>query len=88
MTHYRVLVDAGPKTGLEDRSAGSGQPAGPKNIEILGRIHEEREKYNAARIKVDFFYVVLRGGLLLFFTGLGFSGFALVRTIRRDAPAR
>lgn len=88
VTHYRALVDAGSKTGLEDRFAGSGQPATPKNTEILGRIHEEREKYNAARIKVDFFYVVLRGGLLLFLAGLGFSVFALVRTIRRDAPAR
>ena len=88
VTHYRALVDAGAKTGLANRSAGSGQPAAPKNTEILGRIHEEREKYDAARIKVDFFYVVLRGGLLLFFTGLGFSVFTLVRTLRRDAPAR
>jgi len=88
VAHYRALVDAGSKTGIEDRSAGSGQPAAPKNTKILGRIHEEREKYDAARIKVDFFYVVLRGGLLLFLTGLGFSGFVLVRTIRRDAPAR
>ena len=88
VTHYRALVDAGSKTGLEDRPVGSGQPASRKNTEILGRIHEEREKYNAARIKVDFFYVVLRGGLLLFLTGLGFGVFALVRTIRQDAPAR
>lgn len=87
VAHYRALVEAGSKTGTEDRSGGSRELSSTKSTEILGRIHEEREKYDAARIKVDFFYVVLRGGLLLFFTGLGFSGFALVRTVRRHAPA-
>ncbi len=84
VAHYRALVEAGAKTGLGD---GTAAPSSAKNTEILGRIHEEREKYNAARIKVDFFYVVLRGGLLLLVTGLGFSVFALVRTMRQDAPA-
>ena len=88
VAHYRALVDAGSKTGLNDGSAGAGGVASPKNTEILGRIHEEREKYNAARIKVDFFYVVLRGGLLLFLVGLGFSVFALVKTLRQNSPAR
>ncbi len=86
VAHYRALVDAGSKARAEDRPGGSRELSTTKSTEILGRIHEEREKYNAARIKVDFFYVVLRGGLLLFFAGLGFSIFALVKTVRRHAP--
>ena len=88
VAHYRGLVDAGSKAGPDDSSASSRELSWSKNTEILGRIHEEREKYNAARIKVNFFYVVLRGGLLLFFTGFGFGVFALVKTLRQDASAR
>ncbi len=86
VAHYRALMDAGSKMRAEDRAGGSGESGSTKSTEILGRIHEEREKYNAARIKVDFFYVVLRGGLLLLLMGLGFSGFAFVKTVRRHTP--
>ena len=88
VTHYRALLDAGSKTGLKDGSGGSRELSSTKNTEILGRIHEEREKYDAARIKVDFFYVVLGGGLLLVFAGLGFGVFAFLKTRGQDAPAR
>jgi hypothetical protein len=59
-----------------------------KNEEVLRRINADREKYNGARVKLNFFYVVLIGGRVLFFVGAMLSLIALVRLIRRDTRAK
>jgi len=59
-----------------------------KNEEVLRRINEDREKYNAARVKLNFFYVVLTGGRILFLLGLLLTLFSMIRLIRRDAQMK
>ena len=88
VAHYRAMVDAGSKTGLEDSYRSFRELTPRKNREVLSRIHEEREKYDAARVKVDFFHVVLKGGLLVFLVGLGLAFSALFKFVRRDAPVK
>ena len=87
VAHYRSLVEKGSRARIEDEALGSRKSNPKKNTEILGRIYEEREKYDAARIKADFFYVVLTGGLLLLVMGLACASFALVKTIRKEVSA-
>ncbi len=86
--HYRAMVEAGSKTGLEDSYRSFRELTPRKNREVLSRIHEEREKYDAARVKMDFFHVVLKGGLLFFLVGLGLTFSALFKIVRRDAATR
>lgn len=86
VAHYRALVDTGTKTGLEDSYRSFRELTPRKNREVLKRIHEEREKHHAARVKVDFFHVVLRGGLLLFLIGSGLAFSAVFKIRRRHAP--
>ena len=88
VARYRALVEAGSKTGLEESYRSFRELTPRKNRAILSGIHEERERYDAARMKLDFFHVVLRGGLLLILIGLGLAFSALFRIIRRDAPTR
>ena len=88
VAHYRAMVNAGSKTGLEDSYRSFRELTPRKNREVLSRIHEEREKYDVARVKVDFFHVVLKGGLLLFLVGLGLTFSALFKFVRRDAPMK
>lgn len=77
VNHYRAVVAAGADFGKDGSYGGFGQRTPQENREILGRIHEEREQYDAARVKMDFFYVVLTGGLILFLAGLFLAGLAL-----------
>ena len=56
-----------------------------KNTEVLRRINDDREKYNAAKVKLNFFFVVLTGGKLLFVIGAIMALSAAVGLIRRDA---
>ena len=88
VARYRALVEAGSKTGLEESYRSFRELTPRKNRAILSGIHEERERYDAARMKLDFFHVVLRGGLLLILIGLGLAFSALFRIIRQDAPTR
>ena len=88
VARYRALVEAGSKTGLEESYRSFRELTPRKNQAILSGIHEERERYDAARVKLDFFHVVLRGGLLLILIGLGLASSALFRIIRQDAPTR
>jgi hypothetical protein len=56
-----------------------------KNEEVLRRMNDNRERFNAARVKLNFFYVVLIGGRLMFLLGLLLTLGALIRLIRADA---
>jgi len=82
---YQDLVLKTAQTGLEESYRNFRQLDHQKNEEVLRRINQDREKYNAARVKLNFFYVVLTGGRLLFLSGAILILAALVRLIRSDA---
>lgn len=84
MTKYQGLLHKTAQTGLEDSYRSFQELDQQKNEEVLRRINEDREKYNPARVKLDFYYVVLSGGRLLFLLGALLTFFALIRVIRQD----
>ena len=85
---YQTLLYKTARTGLEENYRKFQELDHQKNEEVLRRINEDREKFNGARVKLNFFHVVLAGGRLLFFCGAVMSLVALVRLIRRDASKK
>lgn len=85
---YQALLYKTARTGLEETYRSFQELDHQKNEEVLRRINDDREKFNAARVKLNFFYIVLVGGRLLFLGGalLMLAGF--VRLIRRDSRAK
>jgi hypothetical protein len=83
-TRYQGLLLRIAQTGLEDNYRSFQELDHQKNEEVLRRINQDREKYNVARVKLDFYYVVLSGGRLLFLLGVLLTFFALIRLIRQD----
>jgi hypothetical protein len=83
-TKYQNLLHKTAQTGLEETYRNFQQLDHQKNEEVLRRINENREKYNAARVKLNFFYVVLIGGRVLFLSGAVLTLCSLIRLIRRD----
>ena len=88
VTKYQKMLRNTAKTGLEDSYRSFQELDYRKNKEVLRRINEGREKYNVARVKVDFYYVVLGGGRLLFFLGLFSTFFVSIRLIRQDTLSK
>lgn len=88
ITKYQGLLHRTAQTGLEDSYRSFQELDQQKNEEVLRRINEDREKYNTARIKLDFYYVVLSGGRLFFLLGASLTFFALIRLIRQDASMK
>lgn len=84
-TKYQSLLTKTARTGLEESYRSFQELDHQKNEEVLRRINEDREKYNAARVKLNFFYVVLTGGRALFLLGLLLTLCSMIRLIRRDA---
>ena len=84
-TKYQNLLHRTEQTGLEESYRSFQELDHQKNEEVLRRINEDREKYNAARVKLNFFYVVLTGGRTLFLCGILLLLWSLIRLIRRDA---
>lgn len=84
ITKYQGLLHKTAPTGLEESYRSFQELDHQKNEEVLRRINQDREKYNAARIKLDFYYVVLSGGRILFLLGILLTFLALIRVIRRD----
>ena len=84
MTKYQGMLHKSAQTGLEDSYRRFQELDEQKNEEVLRRINEDRERYNAARLKMDFYYVVLSGGRLFFLIGALLTFFALIRLIRQD----
>jgi len=84
-TKYQNLLHKSSQTGLEESYRSFQELDHQKNEEVLRRINEDRERYNAARVKLNFFYVVLTGGRLLFVLGAVSIIWSLFRLIRRDA---
>lgn len=84
---YQALVHRTAQTGLEQNYTLFRQLDQQKNEEVLHRITEDRERYNAARVKLDFFNVVLGGGQLFFFAGLLLTVFGLMRILHQNRSA-
>lgn len=87
-TKYQSLLTKTARTGLEESYRSFQELDHQKNEEVLRRINEDREKYNAARVKLNFFYVVLTGGRALFLLGLLLTLCSLIHLIRRDAQMK
>jgi hypothetical protein len=82
---YQNLLNKTARTGLEDSYRNFQELDQQKNEEVLRRINENREKFNAARVKLNFFFVVLTGGRILFVVGLVLVVGALIYLIRTEA---
>ena len=85
---YQNLLHKSAQTGLEESYRSFQELDHQKNEEVLRRINEDRERYNAARVKLNFFYVVLTGGRVLFLLGVMIIVGSLIRLIRRDAQLK
>jgi hypothetical protein len=85
---YQALLYKTARTGLEENYRNFQQLDHQKNEEVLRRINEDREKYNGARVKLNFFYVVLVGGRVLLLIGAVLTLAMLVRLIRRDTQMK
>ena len=82
---YQSLLFKTARTGLEESYRNFQELDQQRNEEVLRRMNDNREKFNAARVKLNFFYVVLIGGRILFLLGLLLILGALIRLIRTDA---
>jgi hypothetical protein len=82
---YQALLRKTSQTGLEETYRSFQELDQQKNLDVLRRITDDREKYNAAKAKLNFFFVVLTGGRLLFVAGALLALFAGLSLIRRDA---
>jgi hypothetical protein len=87
-TKYQSLLQRTQQTGLEESYRNFQELDHQKNEEVLRRINEDREKYNAGRVKLNFFYVVLIGGRTLFLCGVLLMLWSLMRLIHRDAQKK
>jgi hypothetical protein len=85
---YQALLRKTTKTGLEETYRSFQELDQQKSLEVLRRINDDREKYNAAKVKLNFFFVVLTGGKILFVLGALLAIWAAVRLIRRDARVK
>jgi len=85
---YQALLRKTTQTGLEETYRSFRELDQQKNEEVLRPINEDREKYNAARVKLNFFFIVLTGGRLLFAIGTLLSLSTAIRLIRRDAQLK
>jgi hypothetical protein len=85
---YQALLYKTARTGLEENYRNFQQLDHQKNEEVLRRINEDLDRYNGARVKLNFFYIVLIGGRVLFIVGTGLILAAMVYLIRRDSRAK
>ena len=85
---YQTMLQKTIQTGLEESYRNFQQLDHQKNEEVLRRINQDRERYNAARVKLDFYYVVLTGGRWLLGVGIVAIVAAVIRLIRRDSQIK
>ncbi len=85
---YQALLRKTAQTGLEETYLSFQELDLQKNEEVLRRINDDREKYNAAKVKLNFFFVVLNGGRILFVVGAILTFSAALSLIRRDARSK
>ena len=83
---YQALLHKTAQTGLEESYRSFQELDQQKNEEVLLRINKDRERYNAARVKLDFYHVVLIGWRWLLLIGAGITIASLIRLVRRQVP--
>jgi hypothetical protein len=83
---YQTLLRKTAQTGLEETYRSFQELDHQKNEEVLRRINDDRERFNAARVKLNFFSVVLFGGKLLLALGVILTFAAAVPLLRRYPP--
>ncbi len=88
ITKYQRMLQSTAERGRENSYQNFQELDQRKSEEVLSRINEGTERSNTARVKVDFYYVVLAGGRLLFFLGLFLTFLALIRLIRQDSISK
>ena len=80
---YQALLHKTGQTGLEESYRSFQELDQQKNEEVLLRINKDRERYNAARVKLDFYHVVLIGGRWLILIGVAVTAASII-LMRRD----
>ena len=80
---YQALLHKTAQTGLEESYRSFQELDQQKNEEVLLRINKDRERYNAARVKLDFYHVVLIGGCWLILIGVAVTVASII-LMRRD----
>src|SRR5690349_24912517 len=85
---YQALLYKTARTGLEENYRNFQQLDHQKNEEVLRRINEDLDRYNGARVKLNFFYIVLIGGRVLCIVGTGLILTGMVHLLRRDSRAK
>lgn len=85
---YQALLHKTAQTGLEETYLSFRELDHQKNEEVLRRINDDREKYSAAKVKLNFFFVVLNGGRILFVVGAFLTFTAALQLIQRDARSK
>lgn len=85
---YQALLHKTAQTGLEESYRSFQELDQQKNEEVLLRINQDRERYSAARVKLDFYHVVLIGGRWLLLIGTGVIVIAMIRLMRRDSESK
>jgi hypothetical protein len=88
ITKYQKMLQSTAERGRGNSYQNFQELDQRKSEEVLSRINKGTERSNTARVKVDFYYVVLAGGRLLFFLGLFLTFLALIRLIRQDSISK
>lgn len=85
---YQALVRKTAQTGLEETYLSFQELDLQKNEEVLRRIDDDRERFNSAKVKLNFYFVVLNGGRILFVVGAILTFSAAFALIRRDTRGK
>jgi len=88
ITKYQRLLRSTRESGPDTSYQNFQELDQRKSEEVLRRMNEGSENSSAARVKMDFYYVVLAGGRLLFFLGLFLTFLAFIRLIRQDTLSK
>jgi hypothetical protein len=82
---YQRVIARISQTGLEESYRNFRELSPRSNEQVLSRMSEEQERYNIARVRLDFFQVVVSGGQLFLLIGALITAYSVIRVIRRDA---
>ena len=87
-SRLQSIVHKTAQTGLEESYRNFRELDHQKNQEVLRRINADRDKHNAARVKLNFYYVVAAGGKVLCLLGAALTFWSMVALIRRDSEVK
>lgn len=85
---YQRIIAKISQTGLEETYRNFRELSPRQNEQVLSRMTDDQEKYNIARVRLDFFQVVVSGGQLFLLIGVLIAAYSVIRVIRRDTALR